>query len=305
MYRAFLQQNYDVAPGSAPSVLVVGDTPHARARVRETIDAAGLNIRSELPPEAALSVLQNATALQAIWVELDHAPNLSGQRLLARLKEERHRIGAALIVSTRIEHIDDVLRDLGDAEAELLANATEADRLSSLALAGLRKAGVRDASSAASPGRLRQLSEEVSRIASALARLSSAAGVSPLSAAAMAPPREDVPNVSAEALRAMIRARRLRANYFPSDLFADPAWDMLLDLLQAELVQHRVPVSSLCLASAVPATTALRWIKSMTDESMLVRRNDPHDGRRVFIELAPETSAALRRYFEEVGLAAV
>jgi hypothetical protein len=28
---------------------------------------------------------------------------------------------------------------------------------------------------------------------------------------------------------------------------------------------------------------------------------DPHDGRRVFVELAPETSAALRRYFAELG----
>jgi hypothetical protein len=32
-----------------------------------------------------------------------------------------------------------------------------------------------------------------------------------------------------------------------------------------------------------------------------VRRADPHDGRRVFVELAPDTSRALRRYFAEVG----
>jgi DNA-binding MarR family transcriptional regulator len=121
----------------------------------------------------------------------------------------------------------------------------------------------------------------------------------------MEPPRADVPNVSAEALRAIIRARRLRSSNFPADLFADPAWDMLLDLLQAEIGQHRVPVSSLCIAAAVPATTALRWIKSMTDRGLLVRRDDPHDGRRVFIEMAPTTSAGLRRYFQEVGMAAV
>ena len=30
--------------------------------------------------------------------------------------------------------------------------------------------------------------------------------------------------------------------YFASELFADPAWDMLLDLLQAEIAQLRVPV---------------------------------------------------------------
>ena len=102
-------------------------------------------------------------------------------------------------------------------------------------------------------------------------------------------------------MRNVIRARRLRARFFDEDLFADPAWDMLLDLLQAEIAQHRVPVSSLCIAAAVPATTALRWIKTMTDNGLFQRRADPHDGRRVFIELAPSASVAMRRYFAEVG----
>ena len=76
---------------------------------------------------------------------------------------------------------------------------------------------------------------------------------------------------------------------------------MLLDLLQAELAQLRVPVSSLCIAAAVPATTALRWLKSMTSQGLFVRRADPHDGRRVFVELSPHASQAMRRYFGEIG----
>jgi DNA-binding MarR family transcriptional regulator len=93
----------------------------------------------------------------------------------------------------------------------------------------------------------------------------------------------------------------LRARYFGENLFADPAWDMLLDLLQAEISQVRVPVSSLCIAAAVPATTVLRWLKTMVGQGLVVRRADPWDRRRVFVELAPETSHALRRYFAEVG----
>ena len=85
------------------------------------------------------------------------------------------------------------------------------------------------------------------------------------------------------------------------DMFADPAWDMLLDLLQAEIAQLRVPVSSLCIAAAVPATTALRWLKTMTQQGIFVRRADPHDGRRVFVELAPQASQAMRRYFADIG----
>ena len=106
-------------------------------------------------------------------------------------------------------------------------------------------------------------------------------------------------------MRSVIRARRLRSRFFEEELFADPAWDMLLDLRQAEIAQLRVPVSSLCIAAAVPATTALRWLKTMTDKGIFLRRADPHDGRRVFVELSPAASQAMRRYFAEVGRTAV
>jgi DNA-binding MarR family transcriptional regulator len=147
------------------------------------------------------------------------------------------------------------------------------------------------------------LSDEVSRIAATLARLSSG----PEAARPVVEPlhRADLPEISAETVRTVIRARRLRSRFFPEELFADPAWDMLLDLLQAEIAHLRVPVSSLCIAAAVPATTALRWLKTMVSEGLFVRRADPHDGRRVFVELAPQASQALRRYFAEVGTPAV
>ncbi len=147
------------------------------------------------------------------------------------------------------------------------------------------------------------MSDEVGRIAATLARLS--AGPAP---APNVPVRSDaageLPPFSSERVRAIIRARRLRSRFFAEELFADPAWDMLLDLVQAETDQFRVPVSSLCIAAAVPATTALRWIKTMTDSGLFVRRADPHDGRRVFVEMSPETNLAMRRYFAEIGNAA-
>jgi len=68
----------------------------------------------------------------------------------------------------------------------------------------------------------------------------------------------DALDVSIETVRTVIRARRLRGHYLSEELFAGSAWDMLLDLLQSELTRLRVPVSSLCIAAAVPATTALR-----------------------------------------------
>jgi len=145
---------------------------------------------------------------------------------------------------------------------------------------------------------LLQLSEQVSRIAGTLARLS-IAPADP-SDATDHPPQLDEVDVSEETVRWLIKVRRERARYLSPELFAEPAWDILLDLLRAEIGQHRVSVSSLCIASGVPATTALRYINTMTEQDIIVRRRDPHDGRRVFIELASEVSRALRRYFAEV-----
>lgn len=98
-------------------------------------------------------------------------------------------------------------------------------------------------------------------------------------------------------LREIIKLRRLRDSFFQPDLFADPAWDILLDLKAAALEGQQVSVSSLCIAAAVPPTTALRWITAMAQSGMLVRRQDPADARRVFIELSAETSAKLDDYF--------
>jgi hypothetical protein len=102
-------------------------------------------------------------------------------------------------------------------------------------------------------------------------------------------------------LREIIKLRRLRDRFFPPDLFADPAWDILLDLKAAAQEGQHVSVSSLCIAAAVPPTTALRWISAMTESGMLLRRQDPADARRVFIELSPETSAKMDDYIVAVS----
>jgi hypothetical protein len=59
--------------------------------------------------------------------------------------------------------------------------------------------------------------------------------------------------IDAAYVRSIIRTRRLRDRFFPSGLFADPAWDMLPELYAARLERHAVAVSSLCIP-AVPPT---------------------------------------------------
>ena len=147
--------------------------------------------------------------------------------------------------------------------------------------------------------RLLELSDQVSRIATTLARLSTDPDC-PSPETQTDEATADWENLG-RAVTAVIQARRLRAHFFDEELFADPAWDMMLDLFRAELCQRRIASSSLCVAAAVPATTALRWIKAMTEKGLFVRHDDPFDGRRVYIELAPDVSEALRRYFAKIA----
>jgi len=291
---------------AAPPILVTGDSSTAIRRGVDAVEAAGYRVADQVPIENAASRFELQGAASALWIEIAEDPGVELDRLLdcARRVVAERRCGA--VVAVPLHLVDAVASLIDTTEIEIVVDGDDAERAAALAVTianAARPARLFDASVDRNAERLRQLSDEVSRIASTLARLST--GPQPGSLPIEPQPVAEVPEVSADTVRSVIRARRLRSRFFAEDLFADPAWDMLLDLLQAEIAQLRVPVSSLCIAAAVPATTALRWLKTLTEQGLFVRRADPHDGRRVFVELAPEASHALRRYFAEVGKPAV
>lgn len=95
----------------------------------------------------------------------------------------------------------------------------------------------------------------------------------------------------------IIRERARRSEVLPARLFADPAWDILLELYRAQLEQYRVSTAALQLASKVPATTALRWLGILEREGLVARDHDPFDKRRVYARLTADGSAAMADYF--------
>jgi DNA-binding transcriptional ArsR family regulator len=102
-------------------------------------------------------------------------------------------------------------------------------------------------------------------------------------------------------VRRILQARQMRSRYFDHDLFADPAWDMLLDLTASEAEYGRVSVTSLCIASGVPPTTALRWISALGDAGLVQRHQDPVDARRTFVSLTSMGVSAISSYFAALG----
>ena len=306
-----MDQNYPNAETLSYStrapVVMIGTAGPRLDRAISLVAGAGLRSVEPVPISHARERLAQQASASAVWIELEGAFEQATGELLDAVDQDVADGRYAAIVSATATLIDPVFAHVAERSIEVIVDADDQQRAAALALA-MSGAGVpirvSDVAADQNAARLRQLSEEVNRIASTLARLSS--GPTASTAVALQPaPTGEVPAVSADVVRSVIRARRLRARFFSEELFADPAWDMLLDLLQAEISQLRVPVSSLCIAAAVPATTALRWLKTLVDEGLFVRRADPHDGRRVFVELSPDASLALRRYFAEVGPAAV
>lgn len=148
--------------------------------------------------------------------------------------------------------------------------------------------------------KLRRVSDELRQLSETVARsLESAEGLPARST--HLPPAQNGLDLDADYIRKIIRVRRSRERFFDRDLFADPAWDIMLTLLEAEIRQVRTTITSLCESAAVPNTTALRWISILTEKGIVVRRNDPHDGRRIFAELSTESSRNLRQFFAEAA----
>ena len=147
-------------------------------------------------------------------------------------------------------------------------------------------------------GRLLELSEEVSRIAGSLTRLSIGLRASLQRVCPSSKPNE--PHVLLKRIRWLIDARRKRASYVAPDLMGEPAWDILLDLLRAELSYERPTVSSTCSAAGVPESTGLRWLNALEQRGLVLRQGDRRHANGTFLVLSPGASDALRRYLIEV-----
>lgn len=105
----------------------------------------------------------------------------------------------------------------------------------------------------------------------------------------------DAPRLAAIA-RAEYASRRRRDAQFDADIFAEPAWDMLLDLYVQRYQGREVSIHSLCIAAAVPPTTALRWIGKLESLGFIDRRPCPHDARVIYATLSARGLAMMERY---------
>lgn len=269
----------------------------------QLVAALGGKVEQTGPLNATPDALDRFTGNLVVVCDMSE-PNTAALDRLEQVEALAVERAWPLIVSSGAATIDAVAAICARSTLFHLCEPSEADWLSALLEAsafdeGLHDRSVRESESA----RLARLNSEVARIAEVVARLSNRS-TADARRAQEAPLRFTAPpvdfQVTGAQVRDVIRARRLRDRFFEGGLFEDPAWDMLLDLLAAQLERAQVSVSSLCIAAAVPPTTALRWITKLTDAGLLEREADPFDKRRAYLKLSPAAAGAMQRYVAAV-----
>ncbi|TIX50591.1 winged helix DNA-binding protein [Alteraurantiacibacter aquimixticola] len=315
----FAYDTLAVAVGAAPSVSIFADRDDLREQMREDAEAAGMILREAGDMETLLG--DNPRPLgDAVLIDCP-APDGATLAALSRIDERAVNAGAHLVVSTTMGGLEEVFGCLTQSDPLILVNASRADRAIAMGqmLAQVPNMRVRELSDEDRLSLLR-LTEQVNSLAEKLERLGDDDGQvrSPALAfrfeeqagGTLRQPGDRLvksarpPLPDPRLIRRIIHQRQLRARFFDGDLFADPAWDMLLDLTAAQVEHTRVSVTSLCIASGVPPTTALRWISQMTDAGLLQRVEDETDRRRAFIQLTDKAMDAMARYFDEMGKSA-
>ncbi len=315
----------------APRLAWIGNDRAAFDAVAEAAQASDMQASSHV---LAALLADEVPAVGTYWLRLSEGGGDGETRnALACIAERQAREQARLVIEAPAADSPAFLAAwdlLADRPGVDFLTAPDAvDRLTVLAAARRQPAPVLHESGVASRDReIEQLHSEVQRIARILANLAGEhtgiqgdfAEQGQFAPAAVRTPMRgyrgdggragsgtevgvaaDLTTIAPSTVRALIRNRRLREEFFDTSLFADPAWDMMLDLYAARLERTRVSVSSLCIAAAVPATTVLRWIKTLTDSGLFVRESDPHDGRRIFVGLSNAATNAMTRYFLELG----
>jgi DNA-binding transcriptional ArsR family regulator len=317
----------DVA-GLPLAASIFADRVHVRDELRADVEAVGLAVHDCAP----LAVLFEGEPRALGEVVLLDCPQVDAASLaaLARIDLRTAQSGARLVIATSVDALEEVFACCDQSAPQILVDPSSAERVVALGRALVRRPTRLRELSADDRLALLRLTEQVGEIAERLERLTPpglGAGFGPGFGMVgptvfegdtifhfesphrefAAPTLDDgllTPLPDPQLIRRVIRQRQLRGRFFDSALFADPAWDMLLDLAAARAEHKQVSVTSLCIASGVPPTTALRWIGQLTAAGLLERVEDEADRRRAFLALSDQAAEAMARYFATIGLGA-
>lgn len=105
---------------------------------------------------------------------------------------------------------------------------------------------------------------------------------------------------TARVAESILRQRRRRNEYFRASLFAEPAWDMLLELYVRDSSGASATAAQLLMATVTPTSTATRWLALLEDDGWIIRRAHPFQAGTDFVELTDKAREAMKAYLTAV-----
>nr|WP_272904147.1 response regulator [Xanthobacter agilis] len=249
-----------------PRVLLVDGDPELLTELHDGLCALGVPCLTAGTAVEALTLVQEHESLQVVVTDL-HLPRIDGIELLQKLALRRRRRPLASIVMTEHASVDRAIGALRLQAVDFLQKPVTAEEVANAV------------------GRALDL------VCGGPERFS----------------REAVGAIErSDFLRALVAARSDRAALFESNLFSDPAWEMMLDLAVAEASDRAISVTSLCIASGAPTTTALRRIDDLRQAGLVDKMPDARDKRRIVVRLTPlgreRMEAYVQRQAERLGV---
>lgn len=98
-------------------------------------------------------------------------------------------------------------------------------------------------------------------------------------------------------IRSILEIRRRRSAAFGSDLFSDPAWDILLELLAAELGRREVRLSDL--TSIGRPSTIARWVAALEQRGLIIGALNPLQPHDFGLKLSRRGAEKLKRFLSD------
>lgn len=98
----------------------------------------------------------------------------------------------------------------------------------------------------------------------------------------------------------ILRFRRHRDSVFQSSqLFSDPAWDILLEIFRSTSRGVAITVSDTSCCAGIASSSATRWIRSLEAAGLVWRKPDPRDKRRILLDMTPMGRVLMKRTLDK------
>lgn len=258
------------------------------------LKSAGQDATGYVSASAAIEAIATDETIDVIVSDI-RMPQMDGLAMLTAIRERfSNRPWLQAIFITGHANLDNSIGALKLSAADFLRKPVKRLELIKAVEKALRRAETAKDNlqkSSFSDSRILNLKTETMKLASLLQNFSASGRLASL--------RSDA-DLDAKTIKDFIKIRAVRASFFGQLKVSEAIWEMLLDLLLAELEQRPVPVSSVGLMAGIPATTVLRRLEELEQAGLVIRTSDKDDARRSLVELTPETSKKMRQCVSEI-----